>query len=124
MTDQLSPAPAEVRQFLEEKFDDEELATFCFDYFPQVQDDFTLGMTKGQKVRLLLNYCRNRDLWPNLVAALQKTRPDQFEQVFASVARPAPQVVETPRAAGVIRIKSSSATPIKMRNLHTGWRRI
>jgi hypothetical protein len=32
------------------------------------------------------------------MTALQKTRPDQFEQLFASAARPAPQVVEPTRA--------------------------
>jgi hypothetical protein len=64
MTDQLRPAPAEVRQFLTAKFNDGELVTFCFDYFPQVQHDFAAGMTKGQKVLLLLSYCRDWDLWP------------------------------------------------------------
>ena len=43
------PSTADIRQFLAESFNDEELSTLCFDYFRDVYDDFASGMTKGQK---------------------------------------------------------------------------
>ncbi len=73
---------ADIRQFLTEAFSDEELVALCSDYFPNVYDDFTLGMTKGQKIQLLIDYCQRHDVIPNLLAAIQRTRPDQYEKRF------------------------------------------
>ncbi len=51
------PNSADIRQFLFDFFNDEELATLCFDFFPEVQDNFSAGMTKRQKILELLGYC-------------------------------------------------------------------
>jgi hypothetical protein len=40
-------------------------------------------MTKGQKIQLLLDYCERRDKMPNLLAALQEERPDQYAERLA-----------------------------------------
>jgi hypothetical protein len=39
-------------------------------------------MSKSKKIQLLIEYCQQRDLFPNLLAALQRTRPDQYAQQF------------------------------------------
>ena len=46
----MAPTPADIRKFLAELFSDEELEILCSDFFPTVYDQFTNGMTKGQKV--------------------------------------------------------------------------
>jgi len=76
---------AHIRQFLSEAFSDEDLSTLCFDYFPDVYDDFAAGMTKGQKLRLLIEYCQRREIIPNLLVAVQKARPEQYQERFPQV---------------------------------------
>lgn len=74
-----------LRQFLMQTFDDEELTDFCFDYFPGVLEDFTTGMRKTQKVRLLITYCQGRGRLADLLAALERERPQPYQAQFASV---------------------------------------
>jgi len=79
---EISYNTADIRQFLTEAFSDEDLAILSYDYFRSVYDGFTLGMTKGQKIQLLIEYCQGRNVIPNLLAAIQKARPDQYEKRF------------------------------------------
>ena len=79
------PSTADIRQFLAESFNDEELSTLCFDYFRDVYDDFASGMTKGQKIQLLIERCDRRGVLPNLLAAIQRARPDQYKERFPQV---------------------------------------
>ncbi len=74
---------AQLRTFLLQAFSDDELHALCFDYFRDVSDEFGSGMTKGQKVQLLIQYCTRRSLIPNLAHALQRERPEPFAQHFA-----------------------------------------
>ena len=66
----MNNAPAEIRKFIIERFSDGELENLCFDYFPTVYNEFTLGMPKGQKARLLLGFCR-RERLHDLIAAIE-----------------------------------------------------
>ena len=77
---------AVIREFLHERFDDGELDALCFDYFADVQQDFTLGMTKGQKIQLLLDHCRRQNRLPDLLAALERERPDLYKSHFGEAA--------------------------------------
>ena len=81
--DELIPS---LRQYLVDKFGDEDLEVFCADYFRPVHDQFAQGMTKGQKVHLLLEYCRRHDLLSVLLEDLRKVRPEQVAQLFPQVA--------------------------------------
>jgi CheY-like chemotaxis protein len=76
------PATEDIRQFLSEAFDDEEIITLCFDHFRPVHNDFATGMTKRLKIQLLLDYCQRYDVISNLLAAIQKARPEQYEKQF------------------------------------------
>ena len=49
---------ADIRRFLMEFFSDEELDTLCFDAFPAVRINFTIGMTQEQRIKLLLDHCQ------------------------------------------------------------------
>jgi sulfatase modifying factor 1 len=79
------PATTDVRQFLTETFSDEELSTLCFDYFRDVYDDFASGMTKGQKIQILIERCERHGVLPNLLAAIQRARPEQYKGRFPQV---------------------------------------
>ena len=81
------PSNAIIRQFLSETFSDEEIVTLCFDYFPDVNHKFTSVMTKTQKTLILLEYCQNHEIIPNLMAAIQRTRPAQYEKRFPQTPR-------------------------------------
>ena len=72
----------DIRQHLTSAYSDEELTTLCFDYFRDVYDNFAVGMTKTAKIHLLLDHCQRRDLMPNLLAALERDRPDQYRKRF------------------------------------------
>src|SRR5688572_29491703 len=65
----------ELRGLLESAFDSEDLIQFCFDYFLPVYEEFTTGMTKGQMVQLLIDYCYRQKLLPQLLTLVQKERP-------------------------------------------------
>ncbi|KAA3661975.1 MAG: TIR domain-containing protein [Chloroflexi bacterium] len=71
------------RKFLQEFFNDEELTNFCFDYFPQVYNDFTVGMQKSQKVRMLVENSQRRGRFDELLAALERERPKSYPDHFA-----------------------------------------
>lgn len=81
---------AEIRRFLVDTFNDEELKILCFDYFRDVSDEFTTGMTKGQMIQLLIERCVRREALANLEAALRAERPDQYRQRFGA---PAPALI-------------------------------
>jgi formylglycine-generating enzyme required for sulfatase activity len=80
----MTPTNADLRQFINQRFSDEELETLCFDYFPEVAADFGGGMSKNRKAIRLIGYCENRSLLPNLYAALEKERPSAWREAFAT----------------------------------------
>ena len=80
------PVSADIRRFLTESFSDEEITTLCFDRFRPVYDTFAGGMTKGQKIQILIEYCERHDEWPVLLSALQRERPRQFAALLETEA--------------------------------------
>ena len=80
----MTPTTADIRRFLVNTFSDEDLKTLCFDYFRDVYDDFTTGMTKEQMIQLLIERCVRRDALANLEAALRAERPDQYVKQFGA----------------------------------------
>lgn len=84
------PVSADIRRFLTEAFSDEELTTLCFDRFRPVYDTFAGGMTKGQKIQILIEHCERHDEWPALLSALQRERPTQFARLLDETQLPLP----------------------------------
>jgi formylglycine-generating enzyme required for sulfatase activity len=84
----MPPSIPDIRQYLKTAYG-EELDTLCSDYFRDVYENFTTGMPQQQKIQLLLDYCQRRDQLASLFAALERDRPEQYRQRFAST------VVET-----------------------------
>lgn len=88
-----------LRQFIFDRFEDGDLADFCFDYFPEVSNNFTDNMDKSKKVLNLITYCKNRDLMITLHAALLIARPKPYRQVFPKKAEDKDIQAETRRLA-------------------------
>ncbi|MCA9999969.1 MAG: SUMF1/EgtB/PvdO family nonheme iron enzyme, partial [Anaerolineales bacterium] len=62
------------------------IVNLVFDYFPEVADEFTTGMTKSQKVRELIGYAERHGVWDNLVAAVGKGAKVAVYQQFFNIA--------------------------------------
>jgi formylglycine-generating enzyme required for sulfatase activity len=99
----MSPTNVELRQFIVKHFNDEELVTLCHDYFPEVYQNFSDGVTKNRKTLALIGYCESRGLMDNLHVTLAKERPALWQNQFATPVEtgrrpvsttPAPQPVQ------------------------------
>lgn len=86
------------RNFLSDVFSDEEFATFCFDFFPEVEKDFAASMRKSEKIQLLLRYCSERNAVQALFQALQLRLPEQYHARFGD--KPPPAQFEATLALG------------------------
>ena len=78
------PTTADIRKFLTELFNDEELTTLCYDYFRDVYLDFALSMSKGQKIQRLIEHCDHREASPKLLAAMAAERPTLYTGRFGA----------------------------------------
>ena len=74
-----------IRQLLGDAFNDEELTTLCFDHFPTVYEAFGSGMSKGDKILRLLDYCVRREQVEQLLAAVQTANPAQYRRYEGSL---------------------------------------
>ena len=90
----MSTDTAAIRQFLNNRFSDEELTTLSFDYFPEVYQDFSSGMSKGVKIQLLLDYCQRRGQLAALLAMLERERPEDYRAQFHAAARAEPAATQ------------------------------
>lgn len=73
---------ANIRRFLLDYFNDEELTELCFDHFHEVYRRFASTQTKNAKALLLVEYCNDRNLLPDLLTKLEHARPEPFNLAF------------------------------------------
>ena len=71
-----------VRDFLMQAFSDEELTTISYDHFRPVSDNFTVGMSKTQKIQQLLDYCNRQDQLKALLEISKMQNPYQYQRFF------------------------------------------
>jgi len=76
-----------IRELLTAAFNDEELTTLCFDYFRPVYEGFSTGMSAGQKVQRLLDYCESHLCMDELLKLAQQRNPAQFARFQARLNR-------------------------------------
>ncbi|HOU41043.1 MAG TPA: helix-hairpin-helix domain-containing protein [Promineifilum sp.] len=80
------PSLPDLRRFLADCYNDEELTGLCFDHFPEVFRNFAADMTTTRKGIALLDYCQRRDRLPELLALLERERPEPFRRAFGATA--------------------------------------
>jgi len=78
---------AVVRELLSAAFNDQEVTTLCFDHFRVVYEDFSSGMSKGDKIQRLLDHCERHDQVAQLVALVRDANPAQYAR-FAARLKP------------------------------------
>ena len=71
---------AAVRDLINAAFSDEELSTLCFDRFPAVYNNLSNGMSKGQKIQQMLDYCMRHDQLSALLAEVQERNLAQYRR--------------------------------------------
>jgi hypothetical protein len=69
---------AAIRGLLTAAFSDEDLTTLCFDHFRPVYENFSAGMTKGQKIQLLLDHCARQEQTEELLDHVEDRNPIQY----------------------------------------------
>jgi hypothetical protein len=69
---------ATIRELLMAAFSDEELTTLCFDHFRPVYQEFSAGMSMGQKTQRLLDHCERHDQFGKLLALVHERNPVQY----------------------------------------------
>ncbi len=67
---------AAIRQFILRHFSDDELDELCFDQFPDLSTELTIGLTKSQKAIALINYCERDGQTETLASLLAQLRPE------------------------------------------------
>lgn len=69
------PDNKQLREFIVQAFSDEDFDIFCFDHFPELEQRFSVGMTKTRKAVDLIKFCQTRGQVPELMSALERERP-------------------------------------------------
>ncbi len=74
---------------------EDDFRRLCLEYFPDVYDNLTSGMTKNRMVELLLERVRKYDGFTNLQAALHQINPRAF--AYVATVTPAQPTTRDPR---------------------------
>ena len=69
-----------IRQLLTEAFSDGELTTLCFDHFRPVYENLSSGMSKGQKIQLLLDHCTREEQVEVLLELVKDRRSAKYDR--------------------------------------------
>jgi formylglycine-generating enzyme required for sulfatase activity len=79
-----TPTNRQLREFILASFNENELYTFCFDYFEGVEHNFSDSMPMLKKVIELISYCNRHQIRENLLVALEQERGQTYRKAFAS----------------------------------------
>lgn len=60
---------ANLREQLNQAFDEQALAIFCLERYPAVYKQFRAGLSKQEKIERLVRYCENQGMLDQLAAA-------------------------------------------------------
>jgi hypothetical protein len=79
---------AAVRNFIKDHFNQDDFDALVFDFFPDVANEFTVGMTRTQRTTLLFQHCApaaHPDRWQRLLGALERMRPEPYRDRLAGL---------------------------------------
>jgi hypothetical protein len=72
-----------VRELLSAAFSDEEIVTLAFDRFRAVYEDISGAMSKGDKIRRLVDWCDKQVRMDSLLAEVKRRNPKQYARYAA-----------------------------------------
>lgn len=72
-----------IQKLLSEAFTDEGFTRFTMDYFPGVFEQFSIGMTKSQRIQLVIEYCNRHNQFPHLLDLVRSANPDIYAKYVA-----------------------------------------
>jgi hypothetical protein len=81
-TDTLPPqiSPGNTRKLVEIALSDEQLSDLCHDEFPAVYRQFSVGQTKSQRIRLLVEYVDRQRKVTELLTAIESIDPNAYNE--------------------------------------------
>ena len=80
---------AAVRRLLRDALSDSDLNELCMDRFSTVYEQISLGMSKSQKIHLLIEHCARYRTMPQLLDAVRELNPVAYGEYEVAV-RPGP----------------------------------
>ena len=89
-----TPSDKQLREFMLDFFNEDELHTFCFDYFRDVRQEFGSGMSFNEKVMELIDYCWRHGVRENFIEALKLEKEIPFSKFFSQDSPPESPVPE------------------------------
>lgn len=69
-----------IRKLLMAAFDDEGFDIFCYDYFRDVHEQFSRGMSLREKVQRLIEHCERNLTFERLLELVEEENPAQYER--------------------------------------------
>lgn len=69
-----------IRRLLTAVFDDETFDIFCFDYYRDVRDSFSQGMSRTAKIQRLIEYCERNLAFETLLQRVELENSAQYER--------------------------------------------
>jgi hypothetical protein len=88
------------RQLLSEGLSDEAIDILCFDYFRPVYEQLAVGMSKGQKIQRLIEYCERQNRIPHLLEAIKEVNPAKYVQYESRLSNSSSESVSYLSTAG------------------------
>lgn len=69
-----------IRKLLTEAFSEEDLSYFCYDYFREVYDRFSAGMSAKAKIQSLIEYCDRNNSFDWLLTLVKEANPAKYAE--------------------------------------------
>ena len=112
-----------MRKMLSLAFSAQEFDAFCFDNFLEVYDNFALDWSKGVKIQALLDYCRRREKFDQLLQIVKEVNPVQYNNHIDDVRTPVQFRPLTSKGRSVLTLQTSGnlkqLTPMQLRVLES-----
>lgn len=90
---------AAIRNLLAAAFSDEEFTAFCYDHFRLAYESFAGGMSKSQKIQILIEHCERTYQLSTLLDRVRAAKPAQYARFEPRLSAPSPAT--SPSGEGV-----------------------
>lgn len=113
------PLTEKIRTLLTDAFDEENFTHLCFDHYKKdVYDRFASGMTRTEKIQILIEHCVRQEQVYSLITLLKSQRPEQFEKIIGD------ENVVVTYFEDVFKVVRHSGQPEALRKLQNALRQL